>query len=258
VATVLIALFVSIGVGTMVYFLHDRVALLTSGMRPRIEQQRDAAPTPPKVVDRVGQDAQPASAASDQVQTPPAQPQQPPAVPQHVVLYEEDPADPNGKTYNGSAIWRTEATASGPGQWPELAVRCEITIPERRIGLTLSLRRNVDQAVAASHTMELAFTLPADFSFGGIGSVPGILMKQIEEARGAPLTGFVAKVASGFFVIGLSSADNERKQNLQLLKERPWFDIPVAYTNGVRAVIEVEKGDPGARAFKQAFTAWGQ
>jgi len=255
---VLIALFVSVGVGSMGFLLHDRIALLTSGIRPQIQQQRDAAPTPPKVVDRIGQDAQPAAAVSDQVQTPPAQPQQPPTVPQHVVLYEEDPADPNGKTYNGSVIWRTEKTAAAQGQRPELTVRCEITIPERRLGMTMSLRRNVDQAVAASHTMELAFTIPADFSFGGISSVPGILMKQAEEGRGAPLAGFVAKVASGFFVIGLSSGETEKAQNLQLLKERPWFDIPVAYNNGVRAVIEVEKGSPGERAFKEAFTAWGQ
>ena len=32
-----------------------------------------------------------------------------PAVTQRVVLYEEDPSDPQGKRYVGSAIWRTEA-----------------------------------------------------------------------------------------------------------------------------------------------------
>ena len=30
---------------------------------------------------------------------------------QRVVLYEEDPADPKGKQYVGSVIWRTEPSA---------------------------------------------------------------------------------------------------------------------------------------------------
>ena len=34
---------------------------------------------------------------------------------QKVVLYEEDPADPNGKRFVGSAIWRTETMSPGPG-----------------------------------------------------------------------------------------------------------------------------------------------
>jgi TonB family protein len=40
---------------------------------------------------------------------------------QKVVLYEEDPADPNGKSFFGWVIWRTETIPPGPGQPPELA-----------------------------------------------------------------------------------------------------------------------------------------
>jgi hypothetical protein len=36
------------------------------------------------------------------------------AVAQKVVLYEEDSADPNGKRFVGSAIWRTETVTPGP------------------------------------------------------------------------------------------------------------------------------------------------
>jgi hypothetical protein len=38
-----------------------------------------------------------------------------------VVLYEENPADPNGKRFVGSVIWHTETVTPGPGQPPELA-----------------------------------------------------------------------------------------------------------------------------------------
>src|SRR5207245_7223485 len=106
---------------------------------------------------------------------------------QRVVLYEEDPADSQTKRYVGSAIWRTETVSPGPGLAPELAIRADVEIPERRMTMTLSLRRNTDQALPASHTIEIMFNLPPDFPFGGIANVPGILTQQAEQARGATL-----------------------------------------------------------------------
>jgi hypothetical protein len=102
------------------------------------------------------------------------------------------------------------------------------------------------------------FNLPADFPFGGINNVPGILMKQAEQTRGAPLSGLAVKVTAGFFLIGLSAVDTEMQRNIQLLKERAWFDIPVVYNNGRRAILAVEKGNPGDKAFNDAFAAWKQ
>ena len=72
------------------------------------------------------------------------------ALAQRVVLYEEDPTDPQGKRYVGSAIWRTQTVTPGPGAAPDLAVRADLEIPERRITMTFSLRRNTDPAVPAS------------------------------------------------------------------------------------------------------------
>jgi hypothetical protein len=179
-----------------------------------------------------------------------------PAVAQKVVLYEEDPADPQGKRFVGSVIWRTETVSPGPGLAPELAVRADVEIPERHITMTWSLRRNTDQALPASHTIEILFNLPADFPGGGIANVPGIMMKQSEQQRGTPLAGLAVKVTNGFFLIGLSSVDTDQQRNIQMLKERPWFDIPLVYTNGSRALLAMEKGTPGDRAFADAFAAW--
>jgi hypothetical protein len=258
---VLLTLFVIIGIGITAYVMRDRIATLTGAMRGLAPQlQRDAAPSRPKIPDRVGQDPQATTPRAGQ-QTPPAQQQQQqalPAVAQRVVLYEEGPTDAEGKRYVGSAIWRTETVSPGAGQAPELAVRCDVEIPERRLAMTMSMRRNTDQALPASHTVEIMFNVPADFPFGGISNVPAIFMKQNEQTRGAPLAGLAVKVTSGFFLVGLSSVETDKERNVQLLKERAWFDIPVIYNNGRRAILAVEKGNPGERAFKDAFAAWGQ
>jgi hypothetical protein len=153
-------------------------------------------------------------------------------------------------------IWRPATVSPGPGLAPELAVRADVEIPERHITMTWSLRRNTDPALPASHTIEILFNLPADFPGGGIANVPGILMKQSEQARGTPLAGLAVKVTNGFFLIGLSAVEADQQRNIQLLKERPWFDIPIVYTNGGRAILALEKGTPGDRAFAEAFAAW--
>jgi hypothetical protein len=101
------------------------------------------------------------------------------------------------------------------------------------------------------------FTLPPDFSHGGIASIPGIMMKQ-GEMRGVALNGIVAKVTNSYFLVGLSSADADMQRNVQLLREQSWLDIPVVYADGNRALIAIEKGIPGERAFAEAFTAWSE
>ena len=180
------------------------------------------------------------------------------AVAQRTVLYEEDPADPQGKRFVGSALWRTETASPGPGLPPELAIRADVEVPERKLAMTWSLRRNTDKGLPASHTIEITFKLPADFPGGGISNVPGILMKQGEQTRGTPLAGLAVKVTAGFFMIGLSNVDADQERNIQLLKERAWLDIPLVYGNNLRAILAIDKGSPGERAFAEAFKTWSQ
>ncbi len=225
-----------------------------SHMRSRPTQTAQTPATDPKSDDRVPQQQAagqaPGSAAPGQ--------QAGPAVAQRVVLYEEDPNDPQGKRYVGSAVWRTDTVSPGSGLAPELEVRADITVPERNMTVTWTLRRNTDQALPASHTIEIMFNLPPDFPGGGIANVPGVLMKESEQARGIPLAGLAVKVTNGFFLIGLSAVDADVQRNMQLLKDRPWFDIPIVYNNGGRAILAMEKGPPGDRAFADAFAAWGK
>jgi hypothetical protein len=180
------------------------------------------------------------------------------AASQKVVLYEEDPSNPNGMQFVGTALWRTERDAPAPGQKPEVAIRGDIEIPEQKISVRLWLRRNVDKQLPASHTVEINFSLPPGFSHGGIASIPGIMVKQGETNRGTALNGVAVKVTDNYFLVGLSLAEADMQRNIQLLKERSWFDIPIVYGDGKRALIAIEKGPPGERAFSEAFTAWEQ
>src|SRR6266566_5129520 len=216
---------------------------------PAAQMQHQAALSRPKISDRF-RAGQPGSAAGPTRGTAPA------AVAQRVVLYEEDPTDPKGKRHTGSVIWRTETVSPGPEQAPELAVKAELKVPERHINMTMSIRRNTDKALPASHMIEIMFNLPADFPSGGISNLPSIRMKQAENESGAPLAGVTVKVTSEYFLTGLSASDADMQRNIALLKNRSWFVIWIVYNNGQHAMLTIEKGPHGELAFKEAFAAW--
>jgi hypothetical protein len=200
---------------------------------------------PPKIAERIG--FTPVVSPSAKIN---------PLVAQKVMLYEEDAAEPAGRSFGGNADWRTESISPGAGQSPTVALRADIEIPDQHIGVRWTLRNNDDAALPASHTMEIMFTLPRDFSHGGISRIPAVLMKQAESAPGIPLAGLGVKVSPNIFLISLSSADADAQRNVQLLRERPWLDIPIVYDDGRRAILAVEKGSAGDRAFSDAFAAW--
>jgi len=217
---------------------------------PATQAAKDTTQTRPKIGDRIGSTAQDSSAG------PAAGPAA--AVAQRVVLYEQQPNSPDRKQYIGSVIWRSERAPPGPGLPPDIAIKADVEIPERHIRMSFTMRRNTDQTLPASHTIELLFSTPPDFPPGGIADVPGVLMEQAEQSRGVPLTGLRVKVTNGYFLIGLSALESDARRNNQLLKERSWLHLPIAYNNGNRALLAIEKGVPGDRIFSEAFAAWGQ
>ena len=205
-------------------------------------ETQNSSPVRRKIPDRVGQPS-----STDQAVAP---------VAQRAVLYEEDPSDPKGRQFTGSVVWRTEPIKTSDNQ-SDIAVRADIEIPDRKIKVTMSFQRNADPSLPASHTADLTFILPPDFPDGGIGKVPAIILKSSERSPGVELAGLSVKVTDNYFLFGLSNVDADRSRNIQLLKQRSWFDIPIFYTNQRRALIAIEKGSPGERAFDEAFTAWG-
>jgi hypothetical protein len=209
----------------------------------------------PKVSDRVTPSPQTEARAPAQPggMTAPAA-----AVAQRAVLYEENPGATAQQlqTFVGTAVWKTETVNPGPGRPPELGLRVEVEVPDRKMAVTMTIRRNPDQTLPASHTIEVQFATPGD-AFGGVANLPGIRAKTTETAQGAPLVGLVVRVMPGFFLVGLSAIDADREQNLSLLRERGWLDVPFVYNNGRRAVLVIEKGTPGERAVNEAVAAWG-
>ncbi|GLH78826.1 hypothetical protein SSBR45G_37350 [Bradyrhizobium sp. SSBR45G] len=171
----------------------------------------------------------------------------------HAVLYQEDPQDPGGKRYLGKVTWHVEPAA---GSVPA-SIKGDVEI-DKQMKATLSLRPNKENDMPASHILEVKFNWPGDPSHAGVDSLKGVSMKAKEAGRGAALSTLTAKVTPEFFMIALSANEVDKTRNVLLLKGKEWIDIPIVYNGGSRAVLAIEKGAEGERAFTDAFTAWGQ
>jgi hypothetical protein len=226
------------------------------------EVGNSALPSPPsttsassKISNRIAQST-PRTPTSDQAKVSVAEPA--PLVAQAALLYEEDPSDPNGKQYSGTVTWQADSTSPREGLAPDIVVKADLAIPQRQMSVAMSFRRNTDQTVSASHVFELRFNVPSDPPHGEISKVQGLALKQSEKVRGSLLAGQTLKVMPGYFLVTLSSVQPDMQRNLKLLKEDPWFDIMFLYSNGNRAILAIEKGTAGEKAFAQAFGQWAR
>jgi S1-C subfamily serine protease len=160
---------------------------------------------------------------------------------QRVILYEEDPSDPKGKRFEGSAVWSSGQSTLPGDTKSEPTAQVDVKIPERELSMTMAFRRNTDMQLPASHTIEIKFSGASTTGRPHVTNVPGILLKSREAARGIPLAGLAVKVSSDHFLIGLSAVPKDNGRNLKLLRDNVWFDIPIVFENGRRAILAIER-----------------
>ncbi|AYD02002.1 hypothetical protein [Neorhizobium sp. NCHU2750] len=190
---------------------------------------------------------------------PPASPSDTPAVSgEKIFLYEERIGQSAPTAIDGTVSWSLQHEASPNGGPPEAEVQGRITVPGRGLTALLTLKRNNDPSLPASHLIEIVFAVPPDFEGGAIDSVLRIAMKSTEQDRGNALVAVPAKITDDFHMIALNDFPDAEKTNLDLLKTRNWIDIPLAYRNGRRALLTLQKGPDGQKAFDDAMREWAQ
>ncbi|CDX45689.1 conserved hypothetical protein [Mesorhizobium sp. SOD10] len=260
----------------------ESVAALTS--RPPAAPATAPATTPPAAATQTPgapaggtTPAAPATGAANQTPpaagtTPPAAGATPPAagttpptpataeatvpVGQKAIFYEERTSTQQGTAEPGSIVWSLVQESPGGDLPPEPAIRAEATIPGKNIQLRMTIRRNTDQTLPASHIIEMIFLTPEGFDGGGVDNILRIAMKSSEQDAGSPLIGIPAKIADGFFLVALNDTKADEDANLTLLRGQDWIDVPVVYKTGRRALLTMEKGIPGEKVFDEALKAW--
>lgn len=249
---VLFALIGAVIVGALAVLVINRAAFLGDAPPPATTATPAAPADQPKNAERL------TPAGSDTARRPTAPARAPASGVIRAQLLEESPDGSTPQSFEGTVNWKTESFNAGPGLPPDIGIRADIAIPDRQIAVSFVIRRNVDQTLPASHTIDIGFKLPPDFAFGGIGSIPFVGVKPNLQAQGVPLSGLPVRINPTFFLVGLSPAPAERQRNLMLLQRASTFELPIIYTNNKRAKISFEKGTPGTQIFTDVFTNWGE
>ncbi len=184
-----------------------------------------------------------------------AQGNEPIAVQQKMFLYEERLDQQSPAVNEGSVVWSLidDPENGGPNN---VAIRGEINTADGNLSALMTIKRNADKSLPASHIIEIVFALPENFSGGGIDQIQRISMKQTEQDQGNPLIAVPAKITEDFYMIALNDLTEAVQTNTQLLRTRNWIDIPVIYSNGRRALITLEKGTSGTEVFNKALDIW--
>ncbi len=170
-------------------------------------------------------------------------------------LYEERLGQATPVAVSGAITW-TAVRENGPDGRPDPQIQGRINVPERGISALLTIKRNTDNSLPASHIIEVVFSVPPDFEGGAIENLQRIAMKRTEQDRGDPLVAVTAKVTDDTYLVALNDFEDVVKRNMELLSTRAWIDIPVTYRNGRRALITLDKGTTGGNVFDQVIREW--
>lgn len=169
-------------------------------------------------------------------------------VEQRAIYYYQGAEGQAGQASDGTATWAQITKDDRP------AIQATLKIPQRNATVTVTIYKNYDSTLPASHLVEVNFN--GKLSESAIQRVPALVLKQTEQARGQPLAGAAVPVTNELFWIALSNDQDEVVRNVQLLREGSWFDIPILFADQTRALITFEKGIPGDKVFETVMASW--
>jgi hypothetical protein len=164
-------------------------------------------------------------------------------------------ADPQKPAVSlGSVVWSTIPAA--PGQPATVAVKAEADIPDLKMHAVMTLRKNADPSLPASHTIDLRVTFADGAEIKGIKDMRVPMMRRDDPPSQDALSGVRVKISDSYFLVGLNRGDAETAHNVDLMANRGWFDFPMLLNDDRIAKLTFEKGADGERVVNEALAAW--
>jgi hypothetical protein len=154
----------------------------------------------------------------------------------------------------GTVVWSTAPAL--PGQPGSLGVKADIDIPDLKMHATMTLRKNTDAALPASHTIDLRLIFDEGSPIKGVKDIDLPRMRRDDSPNADPLLGVKVKINDSYFLIGLNRADADVARNVDEIATRGWFDFPLLLNDDRIAKLTFEKAADGERVVNEALAAW--
>jgi hypothetical protein len=170
-----------------------------------------------------------------------------------LVAVAADPQKPPAVSL-GSVVWST--IPASPGQPATVAVKAEADIPDLKMHAVMTIRKNTDASLPASHTIDLRVTFGDGAEIKGVKDMRVPMMRRDDPPSQDPLSGVRVKISDNYFLVGLNRADADAARNVDLIASRNWFDFPLLLNDDRIAKLTFEKGADGERVLNDALAAW--
>jgi predicted aspartyl protease len=154
----------------------------------------------------------------------------------------------------GSTTWSLIPPA--PGQPATIAVKANAEIPDLKMHATMTLRKNTDPTLQATHTIDLKFSFADGAPITGFKDVGLPQMRKEDSTAAEALTSAKVKISDTYFLIALAKGDSDTARNLGLMKTRAWFDFPLLLNDDRIAKVVFQKSPEGQAMLDKAFEGW--
>jgi hypothetical protein len=154
----------------------------------------------------------------------------------------------------GSTTWSLIPPMSG--QPVTVAVKAEADIPDLKMRATMTLRKNTDPMLQATHTIDLKFSFSYGAAITGFRDVGLPQMRKEDSTVADTLTSVRVKISDTYFLIALAKGDTHTARNLDLMKTRASFDFPLLLNDDRIAKVVFQKSPEGQAMLHKAFEAW--
>ena len=170
----------------------------------------------------------------------------------------QEPEDPRQQpvVQQGRTTWKLDSVSGGPGEPIDTAVRGTSEFGDSGLTLDIMLRRNRDQALPVSHTLELKFNQSDKSPIAPVRDISLPELRANETQIGTPMAGIAVPVRDNLFLIGFSNLPTDVTRNFEMLTNRGWIAFQTRFADGRRALLLVEKGAVGDRVIADAQMAW--
>ncbi len=154
----------------------------------------------------------------------------------------------------GTVVWSSAPALAGqPGS---VGVKADIDIPDLKMHAIMTLRKNTDASLPASHTIDLRLTFDEGSPIKGVKDIDLPRMRRDDSPNADPLLGVKVKINDSYFLIGLNRADADVSRNIDEIATRGWFDFPLLLNDDRIAKLTFEKAADGDRIVNEALAAW--
>ena len=154
----------------------------------------------------------------------------------------------------GSTVWST--IPASPGQPATVAVKADADIPDLKMHASMTLRKNTDPTLQATHTIDLNIALADGAPITGFKDVAAPQMHESDTPTSEALTSVKFKVSDVHFLIALANSDQDSARNFDLIQRRAWFEFPLLLNDDRIAKLAFQKSSEGVAMLGKAFDAW--